>query len=287
MTFAHYSSSLYSLKSALSSYVRILVVVLLSIITLFPIYAVLVNSFKPNGEIFATPFALPAAPTLAAYVGILTKNADFWIFLTNSILVALGTIGINLLVSFMAALALSRLQFKGRTILYNYFIMGMLFPLSVAILPLYLQLRSLNLIGSLNGVVLSQVAFTIPMSVFILTGFFKEVPLELQEATQVDGGGIWTFGFKVLLPISGPVLSTVTILTFIQSWNQFLLPLLVLDNRKTFTIPLGVMQYQGQFTSGWNFIMAFITISMIPMVLFYLFLQKYIVSGLTAGAVKG
>jgi raffinose/stachyose/melibiose transport system permease protein len=187
----------------------------------------------------------------------------------------------------MAALALSRLQFKGRTILYNYFIMGMLFPLSVAILPLYLQLRSLNLIGSLNGVVLSQVAFTIPMSVFILTGFFKEVPLELQEATQVDGGGIWTFGFKVLLPISGPVLSTVTILTFIQSWNQFLLPLLVLDNRKTFTIPLGVMQYQGQFTSGWNFIMAFITISMIPMVLFYLFLQKYIVSGLTAGAVKG
>jgi raffinose/stachyose/melibiose transport system permease protein len=125
------------------------------------------------------------------------------------------------------------------------------------------------------------------MSVFILTGFFKEVPLELQEATQVDGGGIWTFGFKVLLPISGPVLSTVTILTFIQSWNQFLLPLLVLDNRKTFTIPLGVMQYQGQFTSGWNFIMAFITISMIPMVLFYLFLQKYIVSGLTTGAVKG
>ncbi|MFQ3548017.1 MAG: carbohydrate ABC transporter permease, partial [Termitinemataceae bacterium] len=202
-------------------------------------------------------------------------------------IVAAGTILLNLMVSFLAALAIARLRFRGRTVVYNYFIMGMLFPLTVAILPLYLQLRNLGLIGSLQGVVLSQVAFNIPMSVFILSGFFREVPMELQEATQVDGGGIYTFGFKVLLPISGPVISTVTILTFIQSWNQFLLPLLVLDNRTSFTIPLGVMQYQGQFTSGWNFIMAFITISMIPMVLFYLFLQKYIVSGLTAGAVKG
>lgn len=280
-------STAYIVQDAIYKYIRMLVILVLSIVVLFPIYAVLVNSFKTNGEIFSTPFSLPVAPTLAAYIGILTKNADFWIFLTNSCLVALGTIGLNLLVSFMAALALSRLRFKGRTLLYNYFIMGMLFPLTVAILPLYLQLRSLKLIGSLNGVILSQVAFAIPMSVFILTGFFKEVPQELQEATQVDGGGIWTFGFRVLLPISGPVVSTVTILSFIQSWNQFLLPLLVLDNRKTFTIPLGVMQYQGQFTSGWNFIMAFITISMIPMVLFYLFLQKYIVSGLTSGAVKG
>ncbi|WP_304224332.1 carbohydrate ABC transporter permease [Gracilinema caldarium] len=281
------NASLYAFNARLLAYLRILLILVLSAVALFPIYAVLVNSFKNNGEIFASPFTLPSVFTASAYVGILTKNADFWIFLTNSCLVALGTISLNLLVSFMAALALSRLHFRGRTVFYNYFIMGMLFPITVAILPLYLQLRALNLIGSLNGVVLSQVAFSIPMSVFILTNFFKEVPQELQEATQVDGGGIWTFGFRVLLPISGPVVSTVTILTFIQSWNQFLLPLLVLDNRKTFTIPLGVMQYQGQFTSGWNFIMAFITISMIPMVLFYLFLQKYIVSGLTAGAIKG
>lgn len=279
--------SIYIFNARLFTYLRIMLILVLSAVALFPIYAVLVNSFKNNGEIFSSPFTLPSVFIASAYVGILTKNADFWIFLTNSCLVALGTISLNLLVSFMAALALSRLHFRGRTIMYNYFIMGMLFPITVAILPLYLQLRALNLIGSLNGVVLSQVAFSIPMSVFILTNFFKEIPQELQEATQVDGGGIWTFGFRVLLPISGPVVSTVTILTFIQSWNQFLLPLLVLDNRKTFTIPLGVMQYQGQFTSGWNFIMAFITISMIPMVLFYLFLQKYIVSGLTAGAVKG
>lgn len=229
-------STAYIVQGVIYKYIRMLVILVLSIVVLFPIYAVLVNSFKTNGEIFSTPFSLPVAPTFAAYIGILTKNADFWIFLTNSCLVALGTIGLNLLVSFMAALALSRLRFKGRTLLYNYFIMGMLFPLTVAILPLYLQLRSLKLIGSLNGVILSQVAFAIPMSVFILTGFFKEVPQELQEATQVDGGGIWTFGFRVLLPISGPVVSTVTILSFIQSWNQFLLPLLVLDNRKTFTI---------------------------------------------------
>jgi raffinose/stachyose/melibiose transport system permease protein len=143
------------------------------------------------------------------------------------------------------------------------------------------------MIGSLSGVILAQVSFGLPTSIFILTGFFREIPQEFQDATQVDGGGIGTFGFKILLPISTPVISTVTVINFIQSWNQFLLPLLVLDNRKTFTIPLGVMQYQGQFTSGWNFIMAFITISMIPMLLFYIFLQKYIVAGLTAGAVKG
>ncbi len=267
--------------------IKIGISILISVVTLFPIYAVLINSFKTNGQIFSAPFTLPAPPNLDAYVGILTKNADFWVFFFNSSIVAIGTIFLILITAFMASLALSRLRFPGHAKFYNYFVMGMLFPLTVAILPLYLQLRSLGMIGSLSGVILAQVAFGLPTSIFILTGFFREIPQEFQDATQVDGGGIGTFGFKILLPISTPVISTVTVINFIQSWNQFLLPLLVLDNKKTFTIPLGVMQYQGQFTSGWNFIMAFITISMIPMLLFYIFLQKYIVAGLTAGAVKG
>jgi raffinose/stachyose/melibiose transport system permease protein len=125
------------------------------------------------------------------------------------------------------------------------------------------------------------------LSIFIFTGFFREVPNELQDAVFIDGGGLITFGTKVVLPLSTPVISTVTIITLIQSWNQFLMPLLVLDNPQKFTIPLGVMQFQGQFTTNWNQIMAFISISLLPMTLFYIFLQKYIVAGLTAGAVKG
>jgi raffinose/stachyose/melibiose transport system permease protein len=163
----------------------------------------------------------------------------------------------------------------------------MLFPFTVAILPLYLQLRVMGLLGTRAGVILSEAAFNLPLSIFIFTGFFREIPRELQDACEVDGGGMLTFAYKIVVPLSTPVVSTVSIIILVQSWNQFLLPLLVLDDARLFTIPLGVMQFQGQFTTGWNLIMSFITISILPTAVFYFSMQKYVVRGLTAGAVKG
>ena len=266
---------------------RIIIGVICAILFFFPVYAVVIGGFKTNGQLLNDPFGLPNPFNFEAYRMILLKSNEFWIFLGNSVLISSAVILLTLATAIPAALALSRVVFPGRKFFFNFFIMGMLFPITVAVLPLYLQLRGLGLLGTRTGLILSQAAFSLPMSIFILTGFFKEIPGELQDAVYIDGGGLFTFGFRIVMPLSTPVISTVTIITLIQSWNQFLMPLLVLDNSDKFTIPLGIMQFQGQFTTNWNQIMAFITISLLPMALFYIFLQKYIVAGLTAGAVKG
>ncbi|MFO7729704.1 MAG: carbohydrate ABC transporter permease [Spirochaetia bacterium] len=257
------------------------------IIMFFPIYLTVVGGFKSKGQIFINPFGLPNPVSLEAYEAILIRGQAYWTFLFNSVVVVAGVLLLILTFSMTAGFAISRLSFRGNVLLYNFFIMGMLFPLTVAILPLYLQMKSLNLLGSRAGVILAEAAFNYPLSIFIFTGFFKEIPRDLQDACYIDGGGPLMFFYRILVPLSRPVIATVSIIVFIMSWNQFLLPLLVLSDSGTFTIPLGVMQFQGQFTTGWNFIMAFITISILPMAVFYFTLQRQIVSGLTSGALKG
>ena len=266
---------------------RFLLSLIIAVIMFFPLYTVIVGGFKTKGQLMADPFGLPQPFTLEAYQSIMGRSGVFWGFLNNSLFIAAFTILLVLGCSMTASIALSKIEFKARSWVFNYFIMGMLFPLTTAILPLYLQLRGLGLLGSRLGVILAQTAFNLPLSIFIFTGFFKEIPREFQDACEVDGGGIPTFALRILLPLSTPVIATVSILMLIQSWNQFLLPLLVLDNPKYFTIPLGVMQFQGQFTTAWNQIMAFISISVLPMAIFYFAMQKYVVRGLTAGALKG
>ncbi len=267
--------------------VRFLIGLLLALLIFFPLWTNLAGSFKTTGQIFADPFGLPNPFTGEAYKTVMGRTGAFWSFFFNSIVIAALTIFLTVLSAMLAAIALSRIRFRGRELLFNFFVMGLLFPLTVAILPLYIQLRNFGLLGTRIGVILAEAAFALPFAIFVLTGFFRDIPWELQDAVSIDGGGIMTFAFRVAVPLSTPVVSTVTIITLISSWNQFLLPLMVLDDPGAFTIPLGVMQFQGQFTTGWNMIMALITISIIPVVLFYVFLQKYVVAGLTAGAVKG
>ncbi|WP_020613007.1 carbohydrate ABC transporter permease [Sediminispirochaeta bajacaliforniensis] len=269
------------------SSLKFLLGLFIAVAMFFPMYAVIICSVKTNGQVLSDPFGIPQPFDLTAFGLVLGKSGEFWGFLYNSVVIAVSTIIIVDLFSMAAGIALSRIPFKGRPLIYNFFIMGMLFPITVAVLPLYLQLRDLGLLGTQGGVILAEAAFGLPMAIFLFTGFFKDVPRELQDACQIDGGGILTFFFKIVIPISKPVVATVSIITFIQSWNQFLFPLLVLDNSSKFTIPLGIMQFQGQFTTGWNQVMAFITISIIPMAAFYFSAQRYIVAGLTAGAVKG
>lgn len=267
--------------------IQFIVSLILALIMFFPVYTVIIGGFKTRGQFVNDPFGLPRPFTLEAYEGILGKSGQTWIFMVNSIIIVVFTILIILVFAMAAAAAVSRIKFKGSKLLFNFFVMGMLFPLTVAILPLYLQLRNFGLLGSRAGVIIAEAAFNLPMSIFIFTGFFRDIPMELQDACEIDGGGIFTFIGKIVLPISTPVVATVSIITFIMSWNQFLLPLLVLDNSKLFTVPLGIMQFQGQFTTGWNLIMAFITVAMLPIAIFYFTMQKYVVAGLTAGAVKG
>ena len=216
----------------------------------FPLWTSLAGGFKTNGQIFADPFGVPSPFNLEPYRVILGKSAAFWTFMSNSVLIAAAVIGITVLCSMSAGIALSRIRYRGRELLFNFFVMGLLFPLTVAILPLYLQLRNFGLLGTRAGVILAEAAFGLPFAIFVFTGFFRDIPWELQDAVSIDGGSIFTFASRVVFPLSAPVVTTVTIITLIGSWNQFLLPLIVLDNARAFTIPLGVMQYQGPVHNG-------------------------------------
>jgi raffinose/stachyose/melibiose transport system permease protein len=268
---------------ALSQY---LVAGLVAIVVLVPLAATVVNGFKSNADLLARPFGLPASWQIENYTGVL-QSGSFWRQLANSTTVMVATaLGVVLLAS-MAAFVFARMTFRGRDLLFNFFTLGLLFPLAVAILPLYITLRQVNLVDSLWGVILPQVAFGLPGNILILRGFFATIPRELDEAAAIDGCSPAGFFVRVLLPLMRPALAAVVVLTMVASWNNFFLPLLVLNNEQLYTLPLGIMQFQGQFGTDWGKVLAFVSLALIPTVGFYLLAERQIIAGLTAGAVKG
>lgn len=261
------------------------VALLLTVIVLVPIGFVVLGGFRTTGQIAADPVGLPDPWVRHNYVSVLTSSA-FWRQLGNSMIVAAIATGLVVTVSAMAAYPLSRMQFRGREALFVFFTFGLLFPVAVAALPLYLLLRQLGLLESLLGVALPEAAFAIPITIIILRPFMRAIPAELEDAAAMDGCGRFGFFLLVLVPLSQPALVTVTILSVITSWNNFILPLLVLTDPSRWTLPLGVAQYSSEHSADTAAILAFTTLSMVPALLFFLAAQRRIVGGLS-GAVKG
>lgn len=269
-----------------SDVLKYVILIFFSLLVLIPLAVTFIGGFKTSGELLLSPFSLPEEWVTDNYLGILRGDV-FWRLLTNSILVMLGTaVGVVILAS-MAAFVFSRIKFRGRELLFNFMTLGLLFPIAVAILPLYITLRQAGLIDTLWGIILPQVAFGLPINILILRGFFIQVPQELEEAAAIDGCGSVGFFVRILLPLVRPALAAVVVLTMVASWNNFFLPLLVLNSDKLYTVPLGIMQFQGQYSTDWAKISAFISLSLIPTIAFYLVAERQIITGLTAGAVKG
>lgn len=211
----------------------------------------------------------------------------YWQVLVNSLVVALLTVALTLIVSSLAAFAFAHLHFFGMRYLLNYLLLGLLFPAATAILPLFIKVRDLGLLNTHWGVILPQVAFGLGMSVLLLRNAFKQLPQELLDAALVDGCGYLRYFFYVTLPLSRPILSTVGIIIFVASWNNFLLPLIILNSEPKYPWPLGLMVFQGQYSTAWQLVLAFITLTILPAILMFILAQRHIVAGLTAGAVKG
>jgi raffinose/stachyose/melibiose transport system permease protein len=258
---------------------------MVALLVALPLANTVLGGFKSNGQLMAQPFGLPTPFLVDNYLNVL-RATSVWRQLGNSTAVTAATVILVLLAASMAAFVFARMNFRGRDVLFNVFTIGLLFPLSVAILPLFVQLRQLGLLDSLVGVVLPQVAFQLPLAILLLRGFFRAVPGELEDAAYIDGCGPFGFLWRVLLPLSLPALAVVSVLTMVSSWNQFLLPLIVLNRDENWTLPLGVMQFQGQYSSDLAQVMAFVVLAMVPAVLFYLAAERYLIAGLTAGAVK-
>src|SRR5690606_5931566 len=219
------------------------------------------------------------------YLNVIT-GAEFWRYTLNSTAIALITTGLVVLLGVMAAYPLARYRFRGREALFTIFVMGLLFPATVAIIPLFIIVtRDLGLGNTWWGVALPQAAFALPLTVVILRPFLAAIPTEIEEAALLDGASRLGFFWRILLPLSGPGMVTVGVLAFVTSWNNYMLPLLLLQDRMR-TLPLGVADFSSEHAADIAGVYAFTTLAMIPALVFFLAMQKRIVNGLQ-GAVKG
>lgn len=255
-------------------------------LVVLPLLATFLGGFKTVGELRAAPFGLPSIWHLETYLDIL-GGATFWSYLGNSLLISLSAVVLTLFCASMAAYTFAQIRFFGSRFLQSYLLLGMMFPFATAIVPLFLQISRFGLLDNPLGIILPQTAFSMAFAIVLLKSFFGQLPKELFEAAHVDGCGYIGFFFRFTLPLSRPILATVGTFVFVQSWNNYLLPLVVLNDPTLFTWPLGIMQFRGEFIVEWNRILAFVSLTILPALVFFTFTQKYIVAGLTHGSVKG
>ena len=259
---------------------------ILSLLVLIPIIMLVFASLKTRGEVMATPYTVPFPAHWENFATVLGQ-ATFWRMMLNSLMVMVATtVGVVLICS-LAAFVFARMRFRGNGLAFNILTLGLMFPINIAILPVYLVLRQMSLTDDLWGVVLVQTSFLMAGNILILRGFFQSIPSELQDAAYIDGCTSFDFFWRILLPLARPALSAVAALTMVVSWNDLLVPLIVLNRDSLWTLPLGTMQFQGQYGRDLALVSAFVALSAIPAVIFYLVAERQIISGLTAGAVKG
>lgn len=276
-------------RTILGRIVQYSILIFMTGLLFIPMYQTITSGLKNNGEARSCSYCLPNPIRWENYATVLFGSAKpgFWVMLQNSIIVLVFTTFAVVLVCSLAAFIFSRTAFRGRDVLFNVLMIGLLFPINAAILPIFLLVRSLNLLDTLAGIILPEIAFAMAGTIIILRGFFRAVPRELQDAAYIDGCTTFDFFWRIMLPLTRPALAAVAALTAIGTWNSFFLPLLVLSKDTLYTLPLGTMQFQGQYGSDVALTQAFVTISLIPTVIFYLVAERQIVSGLTAGALKG
>jgi raffinose/stachyose/melibiose transport system permease protein len=258
----------------------------MALVIVVPLATGVLNGLKTNAQVLAEPIGLPPDPQWDNYLDILS-GPSFWNQMANSTIVTGATTLGTVALAAMCAFVFARIPFRGRELVYYFMLIGLLFPTTVAILPLYITLRQAGLLNNLLGVILPEVAFALPVSIVILRSFFAGVPLELEEAATIDGCSRSRFFVSILLPLVRPALAAVGVLTMVSSWNAYFLPLLVLNEPSTYTLPLGTAQFQAQFGTNWALTLAYVSLSMVPAVIFYLVAQRQMVAGLTSGALKG
>ena len=254
-------------------------------IVLVPLVTTALGGFKALGELRVNPFGLPSDWVWSNYLDILFGDR-YWRQMLNSLFIATMTVILTVIASAMAAFTFAHVKFFGANHLLNYFLIGLMFPAATAILPLFIRIRDLGLLDTYRGVILPQVAFGLGMSILLFRNYFRNLPEELFQAAFVDGCGYIRFFWYISLPLSRPIVATVSIITFVNSWNSYILPLIMLNSESKYPWPLGIMVYRGEFGTEWQLVLAFITLTIMPTVIVFFLAQKHIIAGLTAGAVK-
>lgn len=255
-------------------------------VVIYPIFLMLATSFKTNPEVMTNPMGWPKKMNWNGYRQVLSSG-NFLRYYGNSAFVTLMSLLVILVTSIMAAYPLSRFRFKFNRTFYVYFLFGIMLPIRLAVVDLFLVLNTINLFDSLWGLILIYSAMGIPFSVFIITGFMQDIPKEIEEAARVDGCSDFRILLQIFLPLVRPAVATALVYNFIPIWNDFYFPLIFIRTEALKTVPLGTAIFFGQYQTNWPTAFAALNMAIIPPMLFYLLMSKQFIKGLTAGAVKG
>ena len=262
------------------------VLIFWTFLVLFPLWTMIVNSFKFKFDIYTDPFGLPKKWNFESYVSVIT-DGDFFLYFRNSLFVTLGSIFLVLLFGAMASYALVNWKHKASRFLYLFFIAGMMRPIKIGSIRLLQLIKGLGLLNTLWGLFPVYTAMGLPIAVFVLTEFIRQIPAELTEAAVIDGATRNKVFTIIILPLLRPALATVAIYNLIPFWNDLWFPLIFINQDAHKTLLLGVTRLFGQYMTDWSRILAVLTLSAIPVLVLYLTMSKNFIRGLTAGAVKG
>lgn len=257
-----------------------------SLVVLFPLWVMVINSFKDRLSIYENPFGLPEKWNFSNYTDVLASG-DFLIYFRNSLVVVLISLALVLLIGAMVAYALANWKGKWSTVMFFFFVVGMMLPIKIASIKLLEMMRALNLLNTIWALIPIYVAMGIPISVFILTEFIRQIPEELTEAALIDGAGRFRIFGQIIVPLLRPALATVGIYNLVPFWNDLWFPLIFINDEKQKTLLLGVTRLFGQYQTDWSKVLAVLTLSALPVMILYLIMSRQFIKGLTAGAVKG
>ena len=256
-----------------------------ALIMLYPLVVMVLSAFKTNAEIFTSPFGFPHHPTLGNLQKVWDET-NFIRYMLNSLGVTATSLALILIFGTMAAYAIARYEFRMGSIMLMFFISGMTVPLKLAIIPLFLQLNALHLVDSYAGLVLVYVAMGLPSAVFIMTGFLRTLPRELEESARIDGASEWLIMMRIMLPLARPAMVIVAIQNAVPIWNDFFFPLILITSDDLKTLPQGLTVFIGEFTTNWGVMFTGLTLAALPITLLYILLSKQFIAGITQGAVK-
>ena len=260
--------------------------IITSMIVLLPIAYMFIASFKSVSDFFMNPYGLPSSWEWTNYIRAYDE-ANISVTFPNSVIVTFLSVSFSTLLAAAASFGISQMSKKVASPLYFIFVVGMMIPVQMIILPLFILLRQIGVFGTLWSVILPYTAFGLPLAVLILVPFFAALPSSLSDAARIDGAGEWRIFWSILLPLTRPALISVAILNGVWMWNEFFIPLIVTTKPEIYTLPLGIISFIGSYSTEWGLLFASVSIASIIVIVVYVKLTKYFVEGLSAGAVKG
>lgn len=278
----------YTRRKKIGRVVHVLAVIVITILFVAPLYISFIYSMKTPAEIGTTPpLSLPKSLYMGNYVDVVTKNDLFQTGFVNSLICTVVIVTVLTVITPMASYVLARSKRKAYTFIYYIFMTGILIPYQCIMFPSYVDLKAVGLINSLPGFMVVRTGFSIGMCVMITTNFVKSVPEELEEAASIDGASIFQIFWRIVYPLMKPINMTMLVLNTLNAWNDYSISITILQSNKVRTMPLAQLVYTSESGVDINLAFAFFTLSMLPVLILYLFTQRYIVSGIMSGAVKG